>query len=546
MKSFAIIILVLLSGLPVIAGLGGSVANGSDWAGWRTVLTTPGIAQSVTLALWTGITATALSLVIAHLTVMVAATGQWSIRLRSIVLPLIALPHLAMAIGIALVLSPSGLILRLLSPWMTGLTVPPDWQTVQDPAGVSLILGLIVKEAPFLVLALGGALSQVPSERMLTQARILGYGRLKGWLVGVAPLLQRQIGLPIAAVLVFSLANVEMAIPLGPQMPPTLGNLVWQWFSAGDLAQRDAAAAGALLLLATSLAALGLWRIGSRLAGTFAARFTRSGYRRRNDVAWRRLAAIPWFGITTLGAVSIVALVLRALNGMWRFPAVLPQHAIYSQWTTAAPGLGAAFATTLEVAALTALVVTALTLAGVEALHDDEGARIRMTYLLFLPLLIPQLAFLFGWQVVLVRLRWDGTLFAVIWSHTVLALPYAWGVLAGARTALDRRLPKAARLLGASPLRAWITVTLPLMLRPTLLAAALAFSVSAAVYLPTQFAGAGRIATVATEAAAAASSGNLRMAASYGAAQMAAPLLALGAAIGISALLFANRRGMPS
>jgi putative thiamine transport system permease protein len=545
MKALVLVALLVLAGLPIIAGVGGSLLSGLQSSAWATLLATPGIGRSVLLSLGTGLGATALSLLIAHLTVMFAATGRWSGRLRTLVLPLIALPHLAMGIGLALALSPSGLLLRLFSPWATGLRTPPDWQTIQDPVGLSLLLGLVVKESPFLVLALAGALYQVPFERLLNQARTLGYGRLKGWLVSAAPLLQRQIRLPVAAVLVYGIGNVEMAIPLGPQMPPTLGVVVWQWFVSGNIDQRGVAASGALLLLATATAALALWRFASPIGSAVTTLYATSGRRCRHDQGWRRAAAAAPTGIALLGALAIAAIALRALHAAWRFPAVLPPHANLSAFTLATPGLATAFVTTLAVAMLTAMITVILAIAVIETLWDDAVLRKRLAYLVAIPLLIPQLGFLFGWQVALVRLRLDGTLGAVVWSHVVLALPYAWGVLAGARNSLDPRLPLAARVLGASPMRAWMTITLPLLLRPLLLAAALAFSVSAAVYLPTQFAGAGRIATVATEAAAAAASGNLNIAAAYAAAQMTAPLLAMGAAIGIGSALFARRRGVP-
>jgi putative thiamine transport system permease protein len=144
-----------------------------------------------------------------------------------------------------------------------------------------------------------------------------------------------------------------------------------------------------------------------------------------------------------------------------------------------------------------------------------------------------------------VRARLDGTILAVLWSHAVFALPYAWAALAESRAALKPGYLTSARILGAGPIRAWLTVVAPLLLRSILLALALAFSVSVAVYLPTLFAGAGRIATLATEAAASVSSGNIRSAAASGAAQAIAPLLVFAGAFGLGRALFRNRRGVP-
>ena len=63
-------------------------------------------------------------------------------RAARLLVPFLATPHAAMAIGLAFLIAPSGWIARALSPWATGWTLPPDVATVHDPAGIALILGL--------------------------------------------------------------------------------------------------------------------------------------------------------------------------------------------------------------------------------------------------------------------------------------------------------------------------------------------------------------------------------------------------------------------
>ena len=200
---------------------------------------------------------------------------------------------------------------------------------------------------------------------------------------------------------------------------------------------------------------------------------------------------------------------------------------------------------TLLTAIAVAVAGIAVTLVLIEALADSARWRRTVGVWLFVPLVVPQFAFLFGLTWLLTRLRLEGTLLAVIWSHLLFALPYTWGILAGARAALDPRYQLLARTLGSGPTRTWWTVTAPLLLRSILLAAAVALAVSTAVYLPTLFAGAGRIVTIATEAASAAASGNLRTAAVYGALQALLPLAAFAVA-GLGAhTVFRRFRGVP-
>lgn len=531
-------VLVLVATVPVVAGLSGLA--GVRPAAFAEVMAAPGVGRAMTLSVVSGSLATLLAAVLAHLLLATAGSAGWLPRLRAATLPLLAVPHLALGIGLVLVLAPSGLLLRLLSPWATGFDQPPDWATVQDPWGLSLVLGLVIKETAFLVLALLAALPQVPADALLRTARSLGYPPRPAWLVAVAPLLARQVRLPVAAVLVYGVTNVDLALALGPRTPPSFAVLVWQWFTSGDLADRELAVAATVLLLAMAVAVLGLaagagW-IGARLVRAWLAR----GHRRPLAPL---AAALPVAAVLgTLGLTAVLALLLRTVTTPAPFPVVLGRPGTS---TLDLPGLASPATTTLALALATAVIAVALVLWAAESLAHRPAARTRVALLLFVPLLLPQLAFLFGWQVLLARLGLDGLAVAVLWSHLVFALPYTWGVLAEARAGLDPRLPLVARTLGAGPWSAWWRVTVPLLLQATLVALALAASVSAALYLPTLFAGAGRVATLATEAAAAMAGGNLQDAAALGALQALLPLVALAMAFGLGRWLFRHRRGMP-
>lgn len=541
----AVLLLLLVSAVPTLAGLAAALWIGLDAGALTRVLGTPGIGLSIGTSLWTGGLATVIALLMAHLAVGLAASGQWRWRLNVLTLPLLAMPHLAIGIGLALVLSPSGVLLRLFSPWATGFELPPDWLIVNDPAGVSLTIGLVLKETCFLIMVLAAALGQVPSAKLQMQSATLGYGPLKSWMTAVAPALQQQIRLPLLAVLVFGISNVEMAIPLGPGLPPTFSVLLWRWFTDPDASIHAQAYAGTLLLLVCSLlaiaVAIGLGRIGRgvlRLAAV-------SGQRRVNEKPLRRVLAFLLTLSCALGLLSIFAIGLRALAGPWRFPALLPAHGSLDALREVTALTANVGATTLALAGATAVVGIALVLPAAESCKQSASARRQVGAWLFIPLLVPQMTFLFGVQVLLVRLHLDGRFVAVLWSHLVFALPYLWGLLAPARAAIEPRYEQVAATLGVAPTRRWLAVTAPLLVRSTLLAVALAISVSVALYLPTLFAGAGRVATAATEAAAAAGSGNLRLAAAHAILLTMIPLAAFATAYASGARLFRHRRGVP-
>ena len=165
-------------------------------------------------------------------------------------------------------------------------------------------------------------------------------------------------------------------------------------------------------------------------------------------------------------------------------------------------------------------------------------------WLLYLPLLVPQIAFLFGLQVLLIRLGLDATLSAVVWAHLVFVLPYLFLSLAEPWRAFDARYARAAASLGASPWRVFWRVKLPILLKPLLIACAVAFAVSVGQYLPTLFAGAGRVATLTTEAVTLSAGADRRVIGTWAALQGLFPLLAYLLATMVPRLLHAHRKGL--
>ena len=103
--------------------------------------------------------------------------------------------------------------------------------------------------------------------RQLAIGAVLGYGRFASWVFLIFPLIYHQIRLPVIAVLVFSLSVVDMALLLGPSLPPPLAILVLNGFNDANLAARLPASFGAIWQIGLALVALFLWRLIERLFG---------------------------------------------------------------------------------------------------------------------------------------------------------------------------------------------------------------------------------------------------------------------------------------
>ena len=541
--------------LPIAAGLAGTIApafgylpaiggNGFSLDAWRELLAWPGFATSLELTLATGFAATICSALLAFGFCAWAAGRAWGPRAAAWLAPILATPHSAFAIGLAFVIAPSGWIVRIVSPWLTGFDVPPDVATVGHSSGAALVLGLVVKEVPYLVLMTTAALAQVRSHEHLTLARSLGYGSREAWVRAVLPQIWRQVRLPVLAVLAYSLSVVDVALVLAPGNPPPLAVLAVRWLADADVRMWFPAAAVATLVLVVVAASVVAWLALERLVAFAGTRIVARGR--------RRTALTPLVGGAAATVAALGVLACAAMGGMalwsvatqWRFPDAFPAGVAIDGWVRRAGDLATPAWNTIVVGALATLVALALSLACLEAEQRRPRAGPPPALsLLYLPLLVPQVAFLFGAQVLLLRGNADGTLAAVAWAHLIYVLPYLFLSLADPWRSLDPRYARTAASLGASPVRVFFAVKLPILARPAAIACAVAFSVSAGLYLPTLFAGNGLVPTLTTEAVTLSSGADRRVIGTWALVQALVPLAAYAAAVLLPARWGAGRPG---
>ncbi|MEM8948988.1 MAG: ABC transporter permease subunit, partial [Pseudomonadota bacterium] len=330
-----------------------------------------------------------------------------------------------------------------------------------------------------------------------------------------------------------------------PTTPPTLAPLVLRWFNDPELTMRFQAAAGAVLQLLIVLGAIAGWRLIEAVAGRLLRPWLTGG-RRGGGGQMTRL--FGWSGLLLIFGLafgSLLSLFAWSIAGRWRFPASLPDSLSLKTWKAQAEGLVDPAWTTLVVGLAATLI--ALTLV-IGCLEHERSQRRRpgpgALTLIYIPLLIPQIGFLFGVQVVLVWARLDGGWLGLIWSHLLFVLPYVFLALADAYRALDPRYTRIALMLGTSPFRVLMRIRLAMLLRPVLIASAVGFAVSVAQFLPTQFIGAGRLSTLTTEALSLAAGGNRRVVGLFAILLATLPLIGFALATLIPAWRFRNRRAM--
>lgn len=512
---------------------------------FRALFASPGIAASMRLSIVNGLAAAggALAIVIAF-TAAFEGTRTFTLVQR-LLSPLLSVPHAAAAFGLAFLIAPSGFLLRLLSPWATGFERPPDLLILNDPGGVAMTAGLIAKEAPFLFLMVLAALPQSQSLESRQLATTLGYRRVAGWLLTVFPRVYPQIRLPVFAVIAYSVSVVDVAMILGPTTPAPLAVRLTQWMNHPDLTFRFQASAGALVQLGLAIAAIGFWIAGERIVAALGRRWIASGRRTAADALVAGSGAGAMALIVAGMALGGIAIGLWSFAGFWPFPDALPAKLSAANWMTALPRAADAIAITVGLGLAAAFVAVALALACLEnESRRDMTIEHRRLVLLYLPLVVPQIAFLFGLQILFLMIGLDASVYGVAGAHLVFVLPYVFLALSDPWRAVDPRYARIATALGARPSSVFWRIRLPLALRAVATASALGFAVSVAQYLPTVLIGAGRVETVTTEAVALSSGGNRRLIAIYACLQMLLPFAGFLLAGAITSFTFRNRRSL--
>ena len=537
------LVTALILSAPVLLGLIGTVTPALAPGAWAELTGWPGLPRAMAVSLSSGVLSTLGALAVATL-VLAGWHGTrafaWLERLLS---PLLAVPHAAAALGLAFLIAPSGWIARL-PALALGWDVPPDLLILQDPFALSLTAGLVAKELPFLLLMMLAALGQVGAPRRLAVARSLGRGRVAGWLAAVFPGVYAQVRLPVLVVLVYGMTNVDVATILGPNTPPTLSVQVTRWMVDPDLARRATAAAGALVQLGLVLVALAAWRLAEGATARLGRRWIWSGAAVPEGTA--RLAGLA-LGVASASAVllGLAALAVWSVAAGWRFPDLAPEALTPRSWTRFGPEMLSVAWGTLRLALVATLVSLLLVVGCLEAEHRfglTMGQRALL--LLYLPLLIPQVAFLPGIVTAAAMLGAGHGWWLVAAGHVVFVLPYVFLSLAGPFRAWDRRLARVGAGLGAAPDRVLWRLRLPMLIAPILTAVAVGMAVSVGQYLPTLLLGGGRVSTLATEAVALAAGGDRRAIGVWGLGQTAAALGPFALALAVPAVLWRDRWGL--
>ncbi|WP_372660779.1 ABC transporter permease subunit, partial [Hydrogenophaga sp.] len=321
------------------------------------------------------------------------------------------------------------------------------------------------------------------------------------------------------------LTVVEMALVIGPASPPTLAMLAWQWLQDADpaVAAQGAAAGGVLTLLVLACALL--WMALQNRARRSLRLL--NGRRGRQHAAPAQGMPGGLWPLAGLYAAVLLALAVGSVAGIWPFPAFWPEQLSTRAWASVAASSGSAW-TTLNLAVASSALAQAWSVAWLELAPRRWDQALRP--LLYLPLVLPAVLWVVGLYAMALQLRLEGQWAGLLLAHTLMVLPYVLLTLSPAYLGFDARYAALCASLGHGRAAFLWRVKWPLLRRAIASSAAVGFAVSVAQYLPTLYVGAGRYATVTTEAVTLAAGAQRSLTSAYAALQFALPVLAFALA----------------
>lgn len=192
------------------------------------------------------------------------------------------------------------------------------------------------------------------------------------------------------------------------------------------------------------------------------------------------LLAIPACLVLLFILLPIITVVISAFNDSAYFS--FPPERLTLKWF-AKIGHSKEYQSALRVSTTLALAAVGISLVvGVLAAfaidrYDFPGKNlVQVTFLS--PLVLPHIV----WAIALVQyfaiLRLIGTFPGLVLAHCVIVIPYVIRVVLSSLAFVDRDLESAARSLGASPLRCFFEITLPLIIPGVIVAGAFGFMIS--------------------------------------------------------------------
>jgi thiamine transport system permease protein len=455
---------------PLVTILWTGLGSGGAGSAFRTVFTDPTLRSVAWFTLWQAVASTVLTFLVGMPGALVFARYDFPGRslFRALTLVPFVLPTLAVATA-------------MLALWGAGSPIGVD---LRGTVWIILIAHVFYNLA-IVIRGVGSFWEQI-DPRIEEVARTLGAGRFRTFREVTLPILAPAMWSAAALVFLFSFTSFGVVLVLGDLTRTTIEVEIWRQTTA--FARLDIAAALAIVQLVGVSIILFLYARMGRSRTELPYLPPSESVRRPRTVAER------WMVWGTLGALAVVVatpiamLIGRSLStdGGVGFGNYVDLFSGAPQLGVSVPG---AVGNTLRFAAVAVTIATAIGGLAAATITVDRG-RVGQLFdtTLMLPLGASAVMIGFGFLVALDEpfdLRTSLLLIPI--AHSLVAIPFVVRTMVPPMRSIQQRLRDAAATLGASPIRVWREIDLPIVGRAAAVGAAFAFAISVGEFGATAF-----------------------------------------------------------
>jgi thiamine transport system permease protein len=396
--------------------------------------------------------------------------------LRALITVPFVLPTLVVAAAFTSVLGPRG----WLNTWLTellGLEEPPIrlMQTIWI-----ILLAHVFYNATIVVRIVGGFWANL-DPRLEEAAQVLGADRWRTFRHVTLPLLAPALGAAISLVFLFCFTSFGVILVLGGPRFATLEVEIYR--QAVHLFHLPTAALLSIVQMIVTFSVMWLYtRMQARASVPLSLRPQRTTQRPARGWRARLLLALSLGTLLTILLIPLLSLIGRSLTTAEGWSLRYYQELFLNRRSSilfVPPG--EAIRNSLAFALMTVGLSLGVGVAGAYLLaRPRRGLRAWLDPILMLPLGTSAVTLGFGFILALdqppLNLRTSPALIPL--AHTLVAFPFVVRSLLPVLRGLNPRWREAAAILGASPLRVWLRVDLPIVSRAVLVGAVFAFTVS--------------------------------------------------------------------
>ncbi len=505
--TLAIITFLILC--PLFYGIGGVVAgslgyfpnvsNDLSFHFFEEIIELPGIKKSIYLTLFVGFVSTFISLLLSQIILSKLYDTKFYKYIFKIIAPLIAFPHVIMAVGISYLFSSSGLVFRLYHSYILDHDRPQNTNLFPDDFGFFLILGLILKETPFFLLMSINSLSQFSAKNFFDIGKTFHEIKFNSWLFFIFPQIYNKLKVCIIIVIIYSASVVDMAFILAPSTPSTISIRIIDLFQTPDLNNLAIASCLSIFQFLLILLIIALWFFFEYLfKQNFLFKYYLKIFPKVNKVIENILYLVS-IKMLFISFLCIFLSCLWSISKTWYFPNLMPTEFTTENYQFFFQHFYSTIFNTILIAIIVSILSCSLMLIFLEITEQINFKSQLLEFIFFLPILIPDLSFLLGINTFLLQNNFSGNIWCLIWIECLYILPYSYLILMPAYRGINKNYINNAKIFQKSNLNIFFSVKILLIIKTIFLVLGIGFIISIALYTPVYFVGDNQISTLSIE-----------------------------------------------